>query len=90
MSVHAIELVLYDITTKGPVRRRFVAQPAEMLESYALDSVEQEMIESMNVSSMLDVGVSPMLTFGLWMCVRGPETLPEYLGAISDHPREAE
>ncbi|GAA5058529.1 MULTISPECIES: hypothetical protein [Erythrobacteraceae] len=89
MSVHAIELALYDITTKTSVRKRFVAEPTEVLERYGLSRDEQEMIGGMNVSSMLDVGVSPMLTFGLWMCVRGPQELPEYLNAISGCLREA-
>ncbi len=79
-----MEMALYDITTKGAVRKRFVAEPREVLSGYGLEPPEQAMLEGLDVPSLLDAGVSPMLTIGLWMCVRGPQALPEYLKAVSD------
>jgi hypothetical protein len=85
MSVHGMEMALYDITTKGSVRRRFVAEPSDVLSRYGLGQGERAVIEALDVRSMLSLGVSPMLTFGLWMCVRGPQALPEYLRAATWH-----
>ena len=85
MSLYGLEMALYDITTKSPVRKQFMAAPDEAVAGYALEAEEQAMLKELDVARLLDVGVSPMLTLGLWMCLRGPQTLPDYLTAVARH-----
>ncbi|MCR5879621.1 hypothetical protein [Phenylobacterium sp. J367] len=85
MSVYGLELALYDITTKSLVRKQFIATPDVAVAGYALEADEQAMLKDLDVGRLLDVGVSPMLTLGLWMCLRGPQTLLDYLEAVAGH-----
>lgn len=85
MSVYGLEMALYDITTKSPVRKQFIAAPEAAVAGYALEADEQAMLKELDVGRLLDAGVSPMLTLGLWMCLRGPQTLLDYLEAVAGH-----
>lgn len=85
MSIYGLESALYDITTKSLVRKQFAAEPDSALSSYVLEAGEQSMLKALDVGGLLNAGVSPMLTLGLWICVRGPQTLPDYLRAVAGH-----
>jgi hypothetical protein len=82
MAIGNIETALYDITTRRAVRKQFVEARTDALKSYGLSADEANEIADIAVAELVGRGVNPMLTMGLWVCINGPASLPDYLAAM--------
>lgn len=85
MSNGNIETALYDISTKGVVRKRFMENAAQALEAYRLPANEIEEIVGLDVAALIARGINPMLTMGLWITIKGPQALPHYIKTLAGH-----
>lgn len=82
MSVHAMELALFDIASLSPQDKSYRANPQDFLGTYRLQPDELQQIVDMDVRAMMDLGVSPMLTMRAFISVNGRAELPEYMRRI--------
>jgi hypothetical protein len=83
MANGTIEAALYDISTKGSIRKRFAEDPAAALQMYRLQPDELAEIATLDVAALIARGINPMLTMGLWIAINGPQTLPKYIGTLA-------
>jgi hypothetical protein len=83
MSNGNIEAALYDISTKGAVRKRFMENPAQALDVYRLPANEADEIAALDVAALIRRGINPMLTMGLWLTIKGPQALPHYIKTLA-------
>lgn len=62
-----LELALHGLTTDRATRRAYLDAPAETLAKLGLDEPAVAMIHELDVRSLLAAGVSPLLTWGMWV-----------------------
>ncbi|MEL0082080.1 MAG: hypothetical protein VW985_03445 [Gammaproteobacteria bacterium] len=80
MSVSAIERVLWEMGDKAYRVEQFKADPDAYLATRDLSDQEREWIKNMDVKSLVDHGVSSMLTMMAWPLIHGVDELPfDYL-----------
>jgi hypothetical protein len=80
MSAYTLELVLYDLHAHPEKVNQFHTDVEEYLNDYHLNPRERALIETFDVRTMADMGVSQMLLFCSWQAVQGgPASVPEYM-----------
>jgi hypothetical protein len=84
VSTSAIEQLLYDISIKRDVRKRFKDEPDAMLAVYPLTDDERFLIKAFRVGDLYRRGVNPMLTLGFWMEAEGSRSMSAYLRRMQE------
>ena len=80
MGVSAIERVLWELGDKESRLEAFKADPDGYLASRDLSDRERQMLKEMDVKSLVDLGVSSMLTMMAWPLIHGADEVPfDYL-----------
>ena len=80
MSVTAIERVLWEMGNKESRVEEFKADPDAYLATRDLSDTERRWLKEMDVKSLVDHGVSSMLTMMAWPLIHGVDDLPfDYL-----------
>ena len=80
MSVSAIERVLWELGDKESRVEEFKADPDSYLANRDLSDAERQMLKEMDVKSLVDMGVSSMLTMMAWPLIHGVDEVPfDYL-----------
>jgi protocatechuate 4,5-dioxygenase alpha chain len=82
MSLNAIELVLWTVTTSETEAARYRNDPAAFLERFRVDAAETADIVHVDVRALGRRGVNEMLLFAFFQRVRGRAFMGEYLGAM--------
>jgi hypothetical protein len=67
MNVEHLECVLHELTTNRDSRKCFREDAAAYFDTRGLSQSEREAICSGDVSTLLRIGVSPLLIMGLWV-----------------------
>ena len=77
-----IELALHEMTADRRTRRSYLADPGDTLSSFGLDAQATTMITTLDVRGLRTAGVSPLLTWALWLLYsgEGPEA---YVAALA-------
>lgn len=76
-----LELALHGLTADRHTRRAYLEAPAETLAKIGLDDAAAAMVRDLDVRSLLEAGVSPLLTWGLWL-LYGSGGADGYLAAL--------
>lgn len=76
-----VEVALHELTADRRTRRAYLAGPDDALAPFALDDDAVAMITGLDVRGLLAIGVSPLLTWGLWLLYSG-EGPDEYVAAL--------
>jgi len=85
MGVSAIERVLWELGEKESRVEEFKADPDGYLAGRDLSDQERRMLKEMDVKSLVDHGVSSMLTMMAWPLIHGVDELPfDYLTQMND------
>ena len=80
MSVNTIERIFWEFGDDQACVERYRADPDAYLASYDLEPAEREMIKTMDVKGVVDLGVSPLLTLMIWPTMEGTQEMPfDYL-----------
>lgn len=79
MSVHVLEQLLYDLSTSGAQRRRYLEDRGAVLDRYPLDEEERRLVSEEEVGRLFELGVNPMLLMGFYLGLHGPKAMPAYL-----------
>jgi len=80
MGVSAIERVLWELGDKESRVEQFKTDPDSYLANRDLSEAERQMLKEMDVKSLVDHGVSSMLTMMAWPLIHGADDVPfDYL-----------
>ncbi|WP_038712657.1 hypothetical protein [Burkholderia sp. lig30] len=84
MSIYTMERVLWDLHADPVKVARFHSNASEFLSAYPLSGEERVLLESMDVRTIADMGVSQMLLFCSWQAIHGgPPSVPEYMSRMN-------
>lgn len=80
MSVYTLERVLWDLSAHPSKVREFKSNADGFLTTYPLSAPERSLLETLDVRTMADLGVSQMLLFCSWQAIQGgAASIPEYM-----------
>ena len=80
MSVSAIERMLWEFGEKEARIEQFKADPDAYMVGRDLTDLEREKVKDLDVSWLVDHGVSSMLTMMIWPMMKGVDEMPfDYL-----------
>lgn len=83
MTLEAVEMALYDLSTKRNVRARFAEEASQALSAYGLDDDEACALSSFDVRDLQLRGASPLLTLGFWLTCAPEKSRAAYLARIN-------
>lgn len=87
MSLHAVEMALFDIASGPRQAASYRADPERFLSGYRLHPDEARLILDMDVRAMAGLPINPMLTMRAFTAVEGRQGVPEYMRRM--RPRAA-
>ncbi len=79
MSTHAMESALWNLHHDPLGAERFRSDPDLALRDYPLTPEEQQLVKSLDVRAMADLGADQMLLFVSWIALSGFDQVGEYM-----------
>ncbi len=76
MSLNNVERVFWEFGDQPSRIEQFRADPDAYLAAYALDEEECREIKDMNLTALVERGVSSLLAIMIWPLLKGPEGMP--------------
>ncbi|WP_295684853.1 hypothetical protein [uncultured Nevskia sp.] len=86
MSTHAMESALWDMHHDPARVERFHSDPDLLLKDYPLTPQELQLVKSLDVRAMADLGADQMLLFTSWIALSGFDQVGEYMRRMNTPP----
>jgi len=86
MNTDAVEKVLWDVVNAPATAPALRDAPDRYLAPYKLGAEEHGLLARMDVRSMIDLGLNPMLVMRAWQMVHGRDQLPRYIQTLNARP----
>lgn len=83
MNRDAVEKVLWDVVNAPATAPALRDAPERYLAPYRLGAEEHGLLAGMDVRSMMDLGINPMLIMRAWQMVHGRDQMPRYIAALN-------
>jgi hypothetical protein len=83
MSISGVQKLLWELARDPGMLAAYRADSAAFISRYNIDAAERAQILAMDVRSLADSGVEPMILMQGWNAIVGPDSIADYLGRLN-------